>query len=334
MWEKVLGYSSDELRSRPFIDFVHPDDREATIAEAARLADGSITVSFENRYRHADGSYRWLLWNAKGLPEAEVIYAAATDITERKRFEGTLHERNAALESANRELESFSYSVSHDLRAPLRAVDGYTRILEEEYAHAIDNEGRRLLDVVRSEARRMGVLIDDLLAFSRLGRQSLSYVDVNLAKLSGEIIAEKRRQHPGKEIEFANGELPIARADRSTIRQVLFNLIANAVKYAKPDGAIHIELGGETAGDHNLYWVRDQGIGFDMRYAEKIFGVFQRLHSEADIEGSGVGLAIVQRIIQRHGGRVWAESEQGKGSTFFFTLPTSDGIANSEAVNE
>ena len=320
-WETVLGYSREELSSRPFIDFVHPEDRQATIAEAARLAEGSATIRFENRYRCVDGSYRWLLWNAAALPETQTIYAAAADITERKQFESTLQDRNVALESANSELESFSYSVSHDLRSPLRAVDGYTRILQEEYGQAIDDEGRRLLDVVRSEARRMGMLIDDLLAFSRLGRQSLSWAEVDLSQIASEIVAEKCRRYPNREIVFQDGHVPIAVADRSAVRQVLFNLIANAVKYAKPEAAVHIEFGGGRLGDHNIYWIRDRGIGFDMRYAEKIFGVFQRLHSDGGIEGSGVGLAIVQRIIQRHGGRVWAESEPGQGATFFFTLP-------------
>jgi PAS domain S-box-containing protein len=334
-WEKVLGHPLRVLYSSPFIDFVHPDDRDATVAEAQRLGEGSQTIRFENRYRCADGSYRWLLWNAVGLAEVGVIYAAATDITERKRSEDLLQDRNVALESANRELESFSYSVSHDLRAPLRAVDGYTRILEEEYAQAIDDEGRRLLGVVRSEAHRMGVLIDDLLAFSRLSRQSLSWVDVDLGQISNEIIAEKRLRYPNRKIEFVSGDLPAARADRGAMRQVLFNLIANAIKYANPNGTIHIEFGGRTEGDHNLYWVRDQGIGFDMRYAEKIFGVFQRLHSDVEIEGSGVGLAIVQRVVQRHHGRVWAESEPGKGATFFFTLPVAaEAIEDMEAVNE
>ena len=181
----------------------------------------------------------------------------------------------------------------------------------------------------------MGVLIDDLLGFSRLSRQSLSWVHVDLGEMSGEIIAEKRRRYPDRNIEFVDGDAPIARADRSAIRHVLFNLIANAVKYGKPEGAIHIEFGGRQSEDHNLYWVRDQGIGFDMRYAEKIFGVFQRLHSDGEIEGSGVGLAIVQRIIQRHGGRVWAEGEPGKGAVFFFTLPvTQIEIQETELINE
>jgi PAS domain S-box-containing protein len=334
-WEKVLGHPLHEMYSRPFIDFVHPDDREATMAEAQRIADGALTIRFENRYRCADGSYRWLLWNAVGVQEAGLIYAAATDITERKQSEELLQQHNAALESANRELDSFSYSVSHDLRAPLRAVGGYARILDEDYSGVLDTEGRRLLDVVRSEAARMGILIDDLLAFSRLSRQSLGPVDLDLHAMANEIVEELRRNKSDREIEFAAGQMPPAHADRAAIRQVLVNLLSNAVKYAKPTGAIRIEFGGRSNGDHNLYWVRDLGIGFDPRYAEKIFGVFQRLHTDVEFEGSGVGLAIVQRIVQRHGGRVWAESEPGKGAAFFFTLQLAENeIQDGEAINE
>jgi PAS domain S-box-containing protein len=334
-WETVLGYPVHELYSHPFLDFVHPDDQESTAVEAGRLAEGNVVIQFENRYRCADGSYRWLLWNAVSLPAAGKIYAAASDITDRKQFESALKDRAAKLENANRELESFSYSVSHDLRSPLRAIDGYARIFEEDYGSSLDDEGRRLLSVIRNEARRMGILIDDLLAFSQVGRRSLSRNAVDLGQMSSEIIAEKRRRYPDRQIDFVQRDIPMATADAGAMRHVLFNLIANAVKYSKPGQAVHIEFGGRADGDRNLYWVSDHGIGFDMRYAEKIFGVFQRLHSNAEIEGSGVGLAIVQRIIERHGGRVWAESEIGKGTTFFFTLPVAeDRSENPEVVNE
>jgi PAS domain S-box-containing protein len=335
VWEKRLGHPLRVLYSQPFIDFVHPDDKAATIAESQRLAEGATVIQFENRYRTADGSYRWLLWNAAAHVETQTIFAAASDITERKEIEGILAGRNQALELANRDLESFTYSVSHDLRSPLRAVDGYARMLEEDYARSLDDEGRRLLSVIRAEAKRMGVLIDDLLSFSRLGRQALARAEVNLGEIASEIIAVKRQRYPNKSIEFVAHDAPVARVDRGAIRHVLFNLIANAVKYAKPGESVHIEFGGRADGDSNLYWVRDDGIGFDMRYADKIFGVFQRLHTSAEIEGTGVGLAIVHRIIERHGGRIWAESEPGKGSTFFFTLPiAAEAIDEMEAVNE
>ncbi|GEM_PF-1155737 len=334
-WTTTLGYSTKDLCSRPFLDFVHPEDRERTIAETRNLASGNTTIQFENRYLHADGTYRWLLWNAAASEETKTIFAAAADITELKEHERVLQSQNAALETANRELESFSYSVSHDLRAPLRAVDGYARIIEEEYAQVLDEEGHRLLDVVRSESRRMGLLIDDLLAFSRAGRQSLNRTEVDLASIAESIISEKRRKYPDKQIEFVTSDVPIVSADRTAIRQVVFNLIANAVKYAKPGEAVHIELGGTRRDGENVYWVRDRGIGFDMRYAQKIFGVFQRLHPDAEIEGSGVGLAIVERVVQRHGGRVWAEGQPGAGSTFYFTLPAEEAtLEESEAVNE
>jgi signal transduction histidine kinase len=313
------------------MEFVHPDDRERTAAESAGLAGGRASISFENRYQHADGSYRWLLWNARAFPEGKLIYAAAADITERKNFERALSERNEALEKANQELESFSYSVSHDLRSPLRAVDGYARILQEDYAPQLDDEAKRVLSVIRSEARRMGLLIDDLLSFSRLGRQSINAAPVDLGSIAEQIVAEKRRKYPDKQIEFVRSEAPVALADAGAIRHVMFNLIANAVKYCKPDGKVHIEFGGDTDDGVSRFWVRDRGTGFDPKYAEKIFGVFQRLNT--DVEGSGVGLAIVQRIIEKHGGRVWAEAEPGKGAAFFFTLPnTKHNEAEEEEV--
>ncbi|HJT18032.1 MAG TPA: ATP-binding protein [Thermoanaerobaculia bacterium] len=327
-WEKELGYPLSYLYSKPFMEFVHPDDRERTAAESSGLAGGQSSVSFENRYQHADGSYRWLLWNARAFPEGKLIYAAAADITERKNFERTLRDRNDALEKANQELESFSYSVSHDLRSPLRAVDGYARILEEDYAPQLDDEARRVLGVIRSEARRMGLLIDDLLAFSRAGRQSLNTTPVDLGSIAEQIVIEKRRKYPDKQIEFVRGEAPTALADVGAIRHVMFNLIANAVKYCKPDGHVHIDFGGETTDGVNRYWVRDRGIGFDQKYSEKIFGVFQRLSNS--VEGSGVGLAIVQRIIEKHGGRVWAEAEPDKGAAFYFTLPNTREDKNAE----
>ncbi|HLJ75422.1 MAG TPA: ATP-binding protein [Thermoanaerobaculia bacterium] len=318
-WQKELGYPLSYLYSKPFMEFVHPDDRERTTAEAQGLAGGRASVSFENRYQHADGSYRWLLWNARAFPEGKIIYAAAADITDRKNFESTLRDRNDELEKVNQELESFSYSVSHDLRSPLRAVDGYARILEEDYAPKLDDEARRVLLVIRSEARRMGQLIDDLLSFSRAGRQSLSTAAVDLGSIAEQIVGEKRRKYPDKQIEFVRGEAPVALADAGAIRHVMFNLIANAVKYSKPGGQVHIEFGGETHNGENHFWLRDRGIGFDPKYSEKIFGVFQRLNTS--VEGSGVGLAIVQRIVEKHGGRVWAEGEPDKGAAFFFTLP-------------
>ena len=233
-------------------------------------------------------------------------------------LEATVRRRTAALETANAELESFSYSVSHDLRAPLRAVDGYARMLEEDYAAHLDEEGRRLLSVVRQSSQRMGRLIDDLLAFSRLGRQEPSKQLVDMAELATEVVNELR---DGSSASVQLAELPRARADRALMRQVWFNLVGNALKYSAKRNDARIEIGGRREAGENLYWIRDNGVGFDMRYVGKLFGVFQRLHRSDEFDGTGVGLAIVQRVVARHGGRVWAEGKPGDGACFHFSLP-------------
>jgi len=233
-------------------------------------------------------------------------------------LEDKVRSRTAALEAANGELESFSYSVSHDLRAPLRAIDGYARMLDEDYAGRLDAEAQRLIGVVRSSAMRMGRLIDELLAFSRLGRQEPARTRVDMAALACEVADEVRA---GRSATLELGELPPASADASLVRQVWTNLIGNAFKYSAKSASPRVEIGGREEGTELHYWVRDNGVGFDMRYADKLFGVFQRLHRAEEFEGTGVGLAIVQRVVARHGGRVWAESSPGAGACFHFSLP-------------
>jgi signal transduction histidine kinase len=226
-----------------------------------------------------------------------------------------LQKSRRELEASNGELEAFSYSVSHDLRAPLRAVSGYAKMVEEDCAERLDDNGRRYLGVIRSEARRMGQLIDDLLAFSRLGRNPLHLAPVDVGALVHEALGD---------IAPASVELespPPALADRAMLRQVLVNLLSNAVKFSPEGRRNHVVVGGAPDGEQNVYWVRDDGVGFDMRFADKLFKVFQRLHAQKEFDGTGVGLAIVQRVITRHGGRVWAESEVGRGACFYFTLP-------------
>jgi light-regulated signal transduction histidine kinase (bacteriophytochrome) len=233
-------------------------------------------------------------------------------------LEGKVRERTAALEAANRELESFSYSVSHDLRAPLRAIDGYARMLDEDYAGRLDAEAQRLIGVVRGNARKMGQLIDDLLAFSRLGRQAAARVPVDMTRLAAEVADELRAGRP-----VQCDALPPIQGDPSLLKQVWSNLIGNALKYSGKKADARIEVGGREGPAEHIYWVRDNGAGFDMRYADKLFGVFQRLHRADEFEGTGVGLAIVQRIVARHGGRVWAEGRPGQGACFYFSLPRS-----------
>jgi len=229
------------------------------------------------------------------------------------------------LEAANKELEAFTYSVSHDLRAPLRAIDGFSRILLEDYIENLDEEGKRVLSVIRNNTQKMGQLIDDLLLFSRLGRQELKASGIDMGKLAKAVYEELKLAVPERKLKFTINTLIPAHGDQAMIRQVFVNFLSNAVKFTRPKERAVIEVDGRSEGNENVYTVKDNGVGFDMQYVNKLFGVFQRLHSSEEFEGTGVGLAIVQRIIHRHGGRVWAEGEVGKGVTFFFTLPRKEG---------
>jgi signal transduction histidine kinase len=232
-----------------------------------------------------------------------------------------LERKTIELQASNKELESFSYSVSHDLRSPLRAIDSFALMLQEDYAAKLDDEGRRYIGVVREGAQQMGRLIDDLLAFSRMGREPINAVSIDLRVGAERALREVLVAHTGTSPELLMHELPPARGDAALLHHVWVNLIANAVKYSSKIAAPRIEIGGCIQGSEAVYFVKDNGAGFDMRYADKLFRVFQRLHAADEFPGSGVGLAIVQRVISRHGGRVWGESEPEHGAKFFFTLP-------------
>lgn len=237
-------------------------------------------------------------------------------------LEQRVEERTSQLEAANKELESFSYSVSHDLRAPLRAVVGYSRMLSEDHAEQLNEEARRLLGVVQSESQRMGDLIDDLLAFSRLGRQAMQMSELDMTALARATFESLlAHHHQGAQVELHQGSLPRCRADRVLLGQVWTNLLANALKFSSKRDKPRIEISAITDDREHVYFVRDNGAGFDPRYRSKLFGVFQRLHDSDDFPGTGVGLALVHRIIARHGGRVWAEGKPNEGATFYFTLP-------------
>lgn len=232
-----------------------------------------------------------------------------------------------AMEEANKELESFSYSVSHDLRAPLRAIDGFSQILEEDYAEKLDDEGRRIMATIRNNTKRMGQLIDDLLDFSRLGRQAMNLKNTDMNDIAESVMIELSDASPGRKITWHVGRLPTAKADASLIRQVWFNLLSNSVKFTRTKKYAEIRISGRVKDGKSLYIVEDNGVGFDMRYADKLFGVFQRLHDEKEFEGTGVGLAIASRIIDRHEGKIWANAQVMRGATFYFELPRNENTA-------
>jgi light-regulated signal transduction histidine kinase (bacteriophytochrome) len=236
--------------------------------------------------------------------------------------------RTAELEAANKELEAFSYSVSHDLRAPLRAIDGFSRILLQEYAAAMPTEAREYLQDVRANTQQMGHLVDDLLAFSRFGRKPVNKQRVEPAGLVRQCLDELRDQQAGRRVEVLVGELADCWGDVALLKQVWTNLLSNALKYTTRREVAIIEIGGHSGDSRGeqAYFVKDNGVGFDMRHAQKLFGVFQRLHRAEEYEGTGVGLAIVERIIHRHGGRVWAEARPDEGATFHFTLPENGRV--------
>jgi len=348
-----VGYSAEELHEKTFQDITHPDDLEVDLQYVRQMLAGEIySYRMEKRYFHKSGRIVWislsvsLIRDNKGQPLHFITQVE--DITARKtaaeairklneELEQRVAQRTAELQASNQELESFSYSVSHDLRAPLRSINGFSRILMEEYGPHLISEAQRYLQVIQKNAIRMGALIDDLLAFSRLGRQALRTQIVVPADLVHQAFEDLHDEQEGRQIELDVGELPVCQGDPALLRQVFVNLFSNALKYSRPRTVAHIEVGAGKLSDLNgqvksstwpqgidaastVYYVRDNGVGFDMQYANQLFGVFQRLHGAEEFEGTGVGLAIVKRIIHKHGGQVWAEAEPQKGAAFYFTV--------------
>jgi light-regulated signal transduction histidine kinase (bacteriophytochrome) len=259
----------------------------------------------------------------------EALAVAFVEALNRRRSEKKINELNAELshhllqvEAANKELEAFSYSVSHDLRAPLRHITGFVELLNERDLSALDDKSRHYLQVISEAAQKMGILIDDLLAFSRMGRTELMKTRVDLGVMAREIIADLKQETRDREIIWEISPLPVVVGDAAMLRQVLINLIANALKFTRQRQQTRIEIGAVSEQpDETLFYVRDNGVGFDMKYVDKLFGLFQRLHDPQEFEGTGIGLANVQRIILRHGGRIWAEGEPDHGAVFWFSLP-------------
>ena len=317
--------------------YILPDDQDIYYRHRKRLFEKGEPQVFEIRMMRLDGTQFWARVEAHAAQDEEigasVCRAVMSDVTERKREEEALHEALAKtrqreseiqdharkLQETNRELEGFAYTISHDLRAPLRAINGFARMLADDYGPSLEEEGKRRLAVIETNAIKMGQLIDDLLAFSRAGRTAMNVARIDMNRLVADVVETlKPSDDPKADIHVA--ALPAAQGDPALIRQVLANLLENAVKFSRNRPEPSIEVGSFERDGEQVYFVKDNGVGFDMKYYDKLFGVFQRLVTEKEFEGTGVGLAIVQRLVTRHGGRVWAEAGPGEGATFFFTL--------------
>ncbi len=324
--ERIFGYGVDEAIGRPLTTLMPERFHAAHVAGLTRYVatgDGRVvgrTVELVGRHREGrEFPVELSLASWKRGPDV-AFTAIIRDITERKRGDETLRRYAAQLESANAELDAFAYSVSHDLRAPLRSLDGFSQALLEDYAHRLDAQGTDYLQRVRLGSQRMGQLIDDLLNLSRVTRSPMHQERVDLSALAQEIAAELRKGEPSRQVEFAITPDLVVEADRGLMELVLQNLLGNAWKFTSNQPRALIELGTTRHDGAPAYFVRDNGAGFDMAYAAKLFGAFQRLHTSTEFPGSGIGLATVQRIILRHGGRVWADAQAGRGATFHFTL--------------
>lgn len=339
----MLGYTQEELEKTKWQIISHSDDIDLTQKNLNLLLTGeNDSIRFIKRYIHKNGS---VVWADVGIAlrrdkEGNPLYfiTAINNITDRKNAESQIKKlneeleqrvnlRTEQLEAANKELEAFSYSVSHDLRAPLRSVHGFTKILLEDYEAKLDIEGKRICGIISSSATQMGELIDDLLNFSRIGRSNLNPSLLDMKKMAGLLFEGMTSPSERGRIKLKIGKLHQAFGDVTLLGQVWINLISNAIKYSSKEISSEILIGSRLEGEMIIYFVKDNGVGFDMQYAHKLFGVFQRLHSEAEFEGNGVGLAIVQRIILKHGGKVWAEGAVGKGASFYFSMP-AEGVSS------
>jgi PAS domain S-box-containing protein len=331
---EMIGYRTGEIIGRPLTDFIFEEDVPEHQRKVENRFHGKIE-HYERRLRHKNGQVVWTQVSATPILDEKQNFKGSfgmiTDITQRKKTEDAIRklnqeleervaDRTAQLESANKELEAFAYTVSHDLRAPLRGIDGFSQILLEEYQDRMDEQGKDYLNRVRSAAQRMAQLIDDLLNLSRISRSAMAIGQVDLSRMVREIADDLHKTSPERQVEFVIHEGIKAQGDARLLRIVFENLIGNAWKFTSKHPRAQIEFGRQQQKGTSVYFIRDDGAGFEMKYADKLFGAFQRLHTAKEFPGTGVGLATIQRIIHRHGGRVWAKGEVEKGAVFYFTI--------------
>jgi PAS domain S-box-containing protein len=329
--ELMYGYTEAEALKMKIWNIIPEYLHSETQQIIDLVTNGQVLHSIETKRISRHGKLLDVLFSASVIIDSEngnkSVAITEHDITLQKIADEQIMQLNAdlkmnvsKLEGVNKELEAFSYSVSHDLRSPLRALNSYAKMLEEDYSDKLDDDAKRMLASIDSNARKMGNLIDDLLEFSKMGRNEVKKINVNMVDVVNNVIQDVKNSSSCK-TEFTIKELPSAYADNALINQVWINLISNAIKYSGKKSLPLVEIGSQRANGEIIFYVKDNGAGFDMAFANKLFGVFQRLHSSTDFEGTGIGLAIIHRVITRHGGRVWAESKVGEGATFYFTLP-------------
>lgn len=337
-FQNLSGYSRDELEGKKsWTEFIGKDDLEKMLQyhHLRRIDPLAAPKNYELKFVDRFGGNKDIYITVDVVPRTQKSVLSFMDITELKRAERevrTLNEelekrvrdRTSQLEAANKELEAFSYSVSHDLRTPLISIQAFSRLLAEKYTAHLDAKGQRFVNAIQKSTKQMDQLINDLLSLSRFKRHELQVSELDISDLARSVFEELKAINPGRKLRLSIKILPPAMADPHLMRQVFVNLLSNAIKFTRKRDTARIEVGSFPSDGENTYYVKDNGVGFDIADAEKLFGVFQRLHSADEYEGTGVGLAIVQRIITRHGGRVWAESKLDEGAVFYFTLPVYD----------
>ncbi len=333
-WEKTLGHGRAELMAEPYLSFVHPDDRERTVEEAQILESGQDTIWFENRYRCKDGTYKWLLWRATAVRDRQLIYAAARDITEHKEAEEELEQTTQELKRSNQELEQFAYVTSHDLQEPLRMVRSYLELIEHRYKDALDADACAFIGFAVDGAARMQGMIRDLLAWSRVGSESAGFRATDSSQAIKEALNGLQVALEESKAVVTQDAMPTLPADPAQMARLFQNLIGNAIKFRGPEPPrIHISACNDAG--CWTFAVRDNGIGIDPQFFTRIFTIFQRLHARGEYPGTGIGLAVCKKIVERHGGRIWVESRSHKGATFHFTIPSNlraRGVTSRDAI--